>query len=102
MDWNNTILHAACSVPKGHNIISELLKLNVKTDFKNKELELPIHIAIKYDHTECIETLINHKKFLLFVIDKNGFGLIHKASEHLALKSIELIIKHQINVDSFI
>lgn len=93
VDLNNTILHAACSLSMGHNIVRELLKFHVDVNIKNSELELPIHTAIKHDNPKCIEELINYDRSLIYATDnKNGFALIHKASDHLAIESIQLII----------
>ena len=98
LDSNNTLLHGVCSVPMGHRILVEVLrldvmKLGINTNAENNQLELPIHIAIKHDHAYCVELLLNHDNSLLHVIYKDGFGIIHKASQHLSIASIQVIVK---------
>ena len=90
-DTNNTFIHAACQVPHRQEILHQIMKFKVNTKLKNNDLELPIHIAIKYDHVRCVELLLQYDKSLLYSFDKKGFGLIHKASQHLAINSIRLL-----------
>ena len=102
IDSNSTILHAACTLSMGHIIIKELLKLGADVNIKNNELELPVHIAIKHDNSNCIAELVGHESSLIHVTDKNGFGLIHKAAHHLAVESIQMIVNLDPNcVDTF-
>ena len=95
----NTLLHAACSVPNGYKILIEMFKpdimaLGIQTNPENADLELPIHVALKYDHSLSVETLITHDHLLLYVVCQDGFGLIHKAAKYLAVESIKVIVLH--------
>ena len=96
-DTKNTLLHAACSVPNGHKILIEMLKpdimaIGINTNPENIDLELPIHVALKYDHALSVETLLIHDNLLLYVVCQDGFGLIHKAAKYLAVESIQVLV----------
>ena len=102
VDTNNTLLHTACSAPMGHKILIEMLKpeivrLGINVNSENIHLELPIHLAIKYDHATCVQLLLDHDKSLLYVIDQDGFGIVHKASKYLAFGSIQVIVSYDPN-----
>ena len=90
-DTNNNLLHAACLVPQRHDILREILRFKLNVKQQNDDQELPIHIAIKYDHVQCVELLLKYDKSLLYSYDKKGFGLIHKSAQHLAINSIRLL-----------